>query len=280
MNKRIKSSNVQIGESFILDRKKNNLIPGKQNQKEEEFKKTFENTLIEADNQGKAVIKDAEKQAAKIIKKAEEDALSKAEETEILKQQSIENGYAEGFQKGYEEGLLKAKEEMLEKVWGLNVLISSAFTVKKEIINSAEMEILELSTVIAEKIIRHQLEIKPELMQEIIKTAIAQLKDKEKIKIIVNPALVQNLYEFSEKLKEKIKGLKSIKITEDKTIPKDGVIVESLESRIDGRIESQLKEIIKNIMQEFSKKNISSQEIPEEIEIRINEKISETESDK
>ena len=107
---------------------------------------------------------------------------------------------------------------------------------------------------IAEKIIRHKLELKPELLLGIISAAIEQVKDKEDIKIIVNPALLHNLYEFTEGLRETVKGLKNLKIIEDRTIPKDGVIVESVESRIDARIETQIKEIMKNLMQEYFRK--------------------------
>jgi len=268
---RIKSSDVQLGESFIIGQYKKNNNQGYEG---DDFKNGLEQMLIEAGQQAKAIVQEAEEKAAKIIKKAEEAALSKAQEIEDLKQQSIQNGLAEGFHKGYDEGMATAKKEVIENVWGVGALASSAFKIKKEIIDSAEKEVLELAVAIAEKVIRHELEIKPELMQEIVKAAIAQLKDKEEIKIIINPALIQNLYEFTEEFKKTIKGLKSIKIIEDKTIPKDGVIVESPESRIDARIETQLREIVRNIMQEFSQKSLV-EAIPEEIEVRIQDKMSE-----
>jgi len=277
LNNRIKSSHVQVGESLILS-SKNNPLFNSQNEEEQEddFKKSLEAMLIEASIQSKAIVEEAAGKADEIIKKAEEEALKKAAEAEILKQASIKQGFEEGFQKGYEEGIIQAKQELNKKAWGLNTLTSAAFKVKKEIIDSAEKEIIELSTAIAEKIIRHRLEIKPELMQKIIKAAIEQLRDKEEIKIIVNPAVIENLYSFTEELKTTIKGLKTIKITEDKTIPKDGVIVESPDSRIDGRIETQLSEIVRHMLMEFSEKSNSEGLIPE-INVRIEDIVSETE---
>ena len=72
-------------------------------------------------------------------------------------------------------------------------------------------------------------------------------------------------------MKEEIRGLKTVKITEDKTIPKDGVIVESPESRIDGRLATRMSEITKNLMREYSEK-ANSNELAEEINIIIDER--------
>jgi flagellar assembly protein FliH len=283
LNNRIRSSNVQLGKSLTLEHKKfiaEGLTPEeiKKQEQEREARQTCDDMLKKANEQAGAIVEEAEKQAAEIIRQAEEEAAKKAEETELAKQQAVEEGYAAGFQKGHEEGTIQAKQEIKEKVWSVNTLTSATFRVKQEIINSAEQEILELSTVIAEKILRQKLEMQPGLMKEIIRSAIEQLSDKEEIKIIINPALTENLYEFAEEFEETIRGLKSIKITEDKTIPRDGVIVESSDSRIDGRIETQLDEIVRNLMREFSEK-CNEEEIPEEINIKIDDTIAESENE-
>jgi flagellar assembly protein FliH len=166
---------------------------------------------------------------------------------------------------------LQAKQELINKVWGVDILTSAAFDVKKEIINSAEKEIIELAIAIAENILRQKLDTEPELMKKITKSAIDQLSEKEEIRIIVNPALVNNLYDYVDELKEEIRGLKTVKITEDKTIPKDGVIVESPESRIDGRLATRMGEITKNLMREYAEK-ANSGELSEEINIIIDER--------
>lgn len=282
MNNRIKSSDVQLGKSFVIgpvQKGGKELTPEEKFEQEkrarqEELRKILEQMQADAEKQAQEIIAKAGQKAEEIMQQAEQDAVIKAEEAENLKNQSIENGYAEGFQKGYDEGLAQAKQEIIDRVWGIDTLASSCFSVKKEIINSAEQEMLELSTAIAEKIIRHELKVKPELMQGIIKGAIKQLKDREEIKIIVNPSLTQNIYESVEELKEELKGLKSVKILEDRTIPRDGAIVESPESRIDARIETQLREIVKNIMEEHNER-CHLDTVPEEIEVRIDERAEE-----
>lgn len=278
-NNRIKSSNVQLGESFILGKNKTDLSPEqiieeRQKKQEAEFREHLEQLHAEASTQAKQIVEEALKQAEEIKQKAEQDFQAKAEELENLKNQSIENGYTEGYQKGYDDALNQARQDILAQINAINTLASAAFQVKKEIINSSEKEMLELSVAIAEKVIRQELEVKPELMQRIIRAAIEQLKDREEIRIVVNPALTQSIYEFVEGLKKTVKGLKSIKIIEDRTISKDGVIVESPESRIDARVETQLREIVKNIMAEYNER-CHLAEIPKEIEVKIDERVVE-----
>jgi len=95
--------------------------------------------------------------------------------------------------------------------------------------------------------------VNTEIILSIIRAAINELKYKEEVKILVNPAITQCIYDLSEELKQTIKGLNHIKIIEDKTIPPDGFMIESPDSRIDARLETQLAEITKNIMTEAEK---------------------------
>jgi flagellar assembly protein FliH len=234
---------------------------------EDEHLKNIERMLAEANAKSAEIINNANKQAEETIRKV---AVEAAGHAEALKQQASQQGYSEGFVKGQQEGAMQAKQEIKESVWGIDVLTSAAFDVKKEIINSAEKEVVELSIAIAENILRQKLELEPDLIKGIIRTAINQLPEKEEIKIIVNPALAENLYEFVDGLKNEIRGLKSVKIAEDKTIPRDGVIVESPETRIDGRLTTRLSEITKNLMREYSEK-ANSGVVSEEINVVIDE---------
>ncbi len=140
----------------------------------------------------------------------------------------------------------------------LEAVADASFKIKKEIILSAEQEILQLSIAIAERILKQQLKIKPEIISEIIRAAINELKDKEEIKIIINPALKNQMYNFSEELKTTLKGMKSIKKIEDKTIHPNSAIIESPESRIDARIETQIAEITRELMKVYTKEPVLS----------------------
>lgn len=265
MSRRISSSNVQLGESLIVGQYSKFAVGGSFDddkeltkeelyleQKENELKDKFDQMLLDAQAQANSIINEAQIQAAQILKESKQKIKQEEEKFEVFKNQVLEEKRQEGQKIGYEEGFQKASEDVHFKVINLEAIADSSFKLKKEIILSAEQEILQLSIVIAEKILKQQLEVKPELIIEIIRAAINELKDKEEIKIIVNPALKDQLYNFSKELKNILKGMKTIKIVEDKTIHPNSAIIESPESRIDARLESQISEITQEIMKDFA----------------------------
>lgn len=268
MSKRIRSSNVQLGESLIVGHPIK-LTTGEGfddaelsreelylQLKEKEFKQKIDQMHIDAQHQADSIIEEAKNNAARILEESKQSVEKQQEELEILKNNTLEEARQTGMQIGMEEGYQKATEEVFSKVINLEAIADSSFQLKKEIILSAEHEILQLSIAIAEKILKKQLEIKPEMITEIIRAAINELKDKEEIKIIVNPALKDQLYNFSEELKTAIKGMKTIKIVEDKTIHANSAIIESPESRIDARIETQIAQITEELMETFAEEPV------------------------
>jgi len=289
LNRRILSSNVQLGESKIIGHlsqqenefnKNLTLEEIKFQQQEKEFKQKIHQLTVEANNQANLIINNAKAEAENILNNARLEAQRQAQEIETLKNKILEDSRLEGIKLGQEEGFNQAYSEILDKIKSIDVITNSAFKIKKEIISSSELEILELSKAIAEKILKCRLELKPELMLNIIKAAINELKDKEEIKIIVNPMITRQLYDFSEDLKNCINGLKSIKIIEDKTLHMDSAIIESLDSRIDARLESQIYQITKDLMQEYAESPLID-ELPKDIDLKIAEIVqSEIKKDK
>ena len=87
-----------------------------------------------------------------------------------------------------------------------------------------------------------------EILHKITLDAIKLLNDKENITIIVNPILVDNIRKLSENFKKEIVNLQSIKIIEDNSVSPDGVIVETLNTRLDSRISTQIAEIAEKML--------------------------------
>ena len=117
---------------------------------------------------------------------------------------------------------------------------------KKNIIDSASLDIVELVAAIADKVCHIKFDTK--MLYKITIDAIKQLNDKENITIIVNPQLVEHINKLANKFKEEIPKLQSIKILEDNSVSPDGVIVETLNTRLDSRISVQIAEIAQNML--------------------------------
>lgn len=241
MSNRIKSDEIQIGKSYVLPIEQSNVTVS-----QAKVKKLIEETDVKAqliisgaETQSKGIIDNANIEANQIIEKAKEQA---QQEYEQIKQQA----YNEGFQKGEQDGLKKFQTDAAESIKALETLASCTFDMKKNIIDSASIDIVELVSAIADKVCHVKFNNK--ILYDLTLDAIKKLNDKENITIIVNPLLVDRINLFLKDLRAEIPKLESLKIVEDSSVSPDGVIVETLNTRLDSRISTQIAEIAQKML--------------------------------
>lgn len=282
---RIESSTVQFGNSFVLggnqaqmsesELKRDIQILSEQRENLLNEVKALEDSLSELKDNQNNILEKANHKAGQILQKAEEDAKAVLENAENyineVANKAAEEAHKQAFEQGYEDGKQHFTTEMSEKISAVKNLVEASFKAKREILTSGEREILELAVLIAEKVTKIKFDKDKEVLSNIVKDAISCLKEKEEIKILVNPVFAEHLYSISEELTKEIKGINQIKIIEDKTISTDGVIVESFESRFDARLNTQIAEIAKKLMAEHEDRPVltefpeSTEETPSEI---------------
>lgn len=241
MSNRIKSDEIQIGNNYVLPIEQSNVTLQQAKVKKiiEETDAKAQQILNNAENKSQIIVQTANTEASRII----EEARKKAEqEYETIKQQA----YQEGFTKGEEDGLLKFQNDAYESIKSLETLASSSFDMKKNIIDSATIDIVELVSAIANKVCHIKFDTK--MLYKISLDAIKQLNDKEQITIIVNPQLVNKISILAENFKQEIPKIQSIKILEDNSVSPDGVIVETLKTRLDSRVSAQISEIAQKML--------------------------------
>lgn len=233
---RIKSNNVQLGESFVVP-----IEPSQHSQKIQEALAKEKEIVANAEQKALEIIEQARVNGEKIIEEAKAQAIA---EVDKINQQ----GHDEGFEAGRQEGLQNITEELSEKIEAVNNFAGSKFDIKNNIVKSATEDIIKLVVEISQKVCSKSLELDDSILTEITEKAISSLKDKENITIIVNPEMAEKIYGISDELKERIPQLSAIKIVEDNSVSPDGTIVESPLSRVDSRVRSQINEIAEKLM--------------------------------
>ena len=241
MSNRIKSGEIQIGNNYVLPIEQSNVT-----RQQAKVKKIIEETdamaqkIIDgAENKSQVIVSTANTEAERII----EDSRKRAQaDYDTVKQEA----YNEGFQKGVADGLEKFKQDAIVALNSLETLSSSTFDIKKNILDSATLDIVELVSAIADKVCH--IKFDDEILHKITIDAIKELNEKENITIIVNPQLVENINSMVESFKDEIPKLESIKIVEDNAVSPDGVIVETLTTRLDSRISTRIAEIARNML--------------------------------
>ena len=195
--------------------------------------------LDSAQNQSQVVIQTANTEAERIIQNARNKA---QQEYEAIKKQA----YEEGFKQGEQDGLYKFQNDAQEGLKSLDTLASSSFDMKKNIIDSASQDIVDLVVAIADKVCHQKFDNK--VLYRITLDAIKQLNDKENITIIVNPELVENINKLVPSFRGEFPTLQNLRIVEDNSLSSDGVIVETPDIRLDSRVSSQIAEIAQNML--------------------------------
>lgn len=241
MSSRIKSDEIQIGNNYILPIEQSNVTRQQAKVKRiiEETDAKVQQIIDGAENKSKIIVNTANTEAERIIEESKKRAQS---DYDTFKQQA----YDDGFQQGLKDGLEKFKQDAIESLKSLETLASSTFDIKKNIIDSATLDIVELVSVIADKVCHVKFD--DEVLHKITIDAIKELNEKESITIIVNPKLEENINALTESFKNEIPKLESIKIVEDNSVSPDGVIVETLNARLDSRVSTRISEIARNML--------------------------------
>ena len=241
MSNRIKSGEIQIGNNYVLPIEQSNVT-----RQQAKVKKIIEETdamaqqIIDgAENKSQVIVSTANTEAERIIEESRKRAQS---DYDSVKQQA----YDEGFQQGVMEGNEKFKQDAKEAIKSLETLASSSFDIKKNILDSATLDIVELVSAIADKVCH--INFDDDVLYNITVDAIQELNDKETITIIVNPKLVENISSMIDDFRNEIPQLESIKIIEDSSVSPDGVIVETLTTRLDSRVSTRIAEITRNML--------------------------------
>lgn len=240
-NNRFQCNEIKIGENYILpiEQTKVTISQAKVKKMLEETDVKAQQIVDAADNKSQIIIQTANTEATRIIEEARQKA---QQEYEAIQKQA----YEEGFKKGEEDGFAKLMSDAENSINSLEVLSSSTFEMKKNIIDSATRDIVELVSVIADKVCHEK--FNTTILEKITIDAIKQLNDKENITIIVNPILVENIQKMVPQIQDLIQNLKTLKIMEDNSIAPDGVIVETLDTRLDSRISAQIGEITRKML--------------------------------
>ena len=227
----------------------------------------LEEEIRKIELQKEEIIKSGQLKADELIKEAKakiaaenEQIVQKREEEQKIFEENLAQeaekvkaaAYKEGYDDGYKQGYVVTVNELENKIHAVDNFAKSQFELKNNIIKSSELDIISLVIEIARKVCTKSLELNPEIIKILTSNAIKELKDKENITIIINPKLMEVINSISDRLKDDIPQLQSIKILEDNNISPDGTIVESLLSRVDCRVKSQINEIADKLFETYN----------------------------
>lgn len=158
--------------------------------------------------------------------------------------QEFDQEKKEIYEKGIQEGIAKGQETERQANEALKTELNNAiqqfFVQKEHIYNHSKDGVIALALEVAKKVIHHQIQQTPEIIETILKDAIQKVTDNDKIVIIVNKEDIQYAKRFQEELQRQFKEFKDVKVIEDPNIQRGGCLIETDLGFVDATIQSKL----------------------------------------
>lgn len=164
---------------------------------------------------------------------------------------AIQNAFAKGKKEGFEEGVKQGKEEATktyekkidELQSRITTILDNIELFKKKLYSNTELELLQLSLAIAEKVVNYELSVNKEAILNIIKKALEYIGNRDKIILRVAENDFETVSERKDFWIPVGERLKDVVIEPDPRIQRGGCIIESSSGLIDSRINVKFEEI-------------------------------------
>ncbi len=149
--------------------------------------------------------------------------------------------YAEGFAEGRGAGLDAGRDELESAVGALADALAEVRAMRERTSEEVEAEAVELALGLAGKIVVATLQIRPELVVEVLQGALRRVSGERTIAVVLNPADIETVRGALGELSAQSPGAEHWDLQADQRVPAGGAIVRTVESEVDARIETQLE---------------------------------------
>jgi flagellar assembly protein FliH len=122
----------------------------------------------------------------------------------------------------------------------LAVALESLAEFRNDLRTRYERELLLLALGVAKKVVQQELAEHPEIWLTMIRSAVKQAVDRERILVRVPPDLAQYLLAEAPNLRAALEEVKELQIVDDPSLPPLGCIIESRYGEVDIGVETQL----------------------------------------
>src|SRR5262245_37814167 len=151
------------------------------------------------------------------------------------------DGTRRAFQAGYELGReeLRSQIESIGESFVKSLEALAEFRARRR--DRYERELLELALGVAKKVVRQELQARPEIWLGMLRNAVRHTVDRERIVLRVPRELAAFLRASMPDLRSALEDVKEIEVVEDPGLPQGGCVIESRFGEVDIGVETQLE---------------------------------------
>lgn len=182
--------------------------------------------------------------------RAEQGLVAVDEGMIVITEEELDDRLREAYVKGVEEQKKQADEDLAGICSALSQAVSLVSRLRERIIRESEEELLQLSFLVAKKIIRQEIKHDRQIMAQVVSEALKEFPEQHDIIICLNPDDCRVISSNRELYLAGVGNDRQITLKADEAMTIGGCLVESSMGVIDARIEAQLDEIYRSLMEE------------------------------
>lgn len=180
--------------------------------------------------------------AARMLAQAEAQA-------DGIREQAFAQGHEEGLRQGHEEG----RGQMVAAAQALAAALAGVEALRDEIAEAVERDAVELALALAAKILSAELEVRPELVTDVVQGALRRVTGQRHIAIVVNPADLEAVRAALGEMHAQTGG-EPCDLQADQRVEAGGAIVRTAEGEVDARASTQLERAREVALAELERK--------------------------
>lgn len=172
------------------------------------------------------------------LQAAAEKRLQEAEEQWQTERQQL---HQQRYEEGYQAGLDAREAEARDAVERLDALHQAFKQERAQVLQEAELLVVDLATALARRVTRIQAEIDHEVLVRVMQTALGHLSERSNLEIKVHPDDLRIARRFAQRWVEKVARDAVLKVTPSDHVSRGGCMVEGKEENIDARLDEQFQ---------------------------------------
>jgi flagellar assembly protein FliH len=195
------------------------------------------------ETRARAIVQEAQVEAVRIREEAEREAKERRASLAV----EVEQALRDAREQGYSEGLAQAREEVTgearEALGRIRRMAEVLFEERERAWREQERHIVDLAVHVAEKVVRRQVELDPEVVLRMAREAISRVTEKEHLVLRIHPEDLAVIEAYAGDLRERFRNLGQLQVEEDRHLSRGGCVVESRGGYIDATVEGQLHQV-------------------------------------
>jgi flagellar assembly protein FliH len=162
-------------------------------------------------------------------------------------EKKIQEAYQTAYQRGLDTGREAFDASIAHAAEALNEAASAMQQARQAFLDSLEPQVVELATLIAERVLQREVRMDPEIIHQTVKRALTTIVDRQCIVVRVHPDDYEALRAHKIRLLEDFDGVKELEVEADDTVSPGGCMIESQLMQTDARLETIFAHVLESL---------------------------------